>query len=140
MKSKKEETKSKRVLRYTLGTLLAFLALNAFGGGYYAMAGAEGVPVEWLQGSPFSDYFYPGVILFMVVGGGFLLASIAIFAGYKYDIYFSYAAIMIVAGWLIVQVAIIGYVSWMQPATAITAIVILLLTLAMHRYHRVAFR
>jgi hypothetical protein len=140
MKNKQEESFMVRVLRYTLGTLLAFLALNAFGGGYYAMTGAEGVPVDWLQGSPFTNYFYPGIILFAVVGGGFLLASIAVFSGYQYATYASYAAVMIVAGWLIVQVAIIGYVSWMQPATAITSLIILLLTWTVHKYHRVAIR
>ena len=33
-------------IRVVLGTLLAFLALNAFGGGIYGLMGAEGVPVE----------------------------------------------------------------------------------------------
>jgi hypothetical protein len=28
-------------MRYTLGVLLVFAALNAFGGGYYAMSGAK---------------------------------------------------------------------------------------------------
>lgn len=38
-------------IRYPLGGLLAFGALNAFGGGYYGLAGAPGVPTEWLEGS-----------------------------------------------------------------------------------------
>ena len=33
------------------------------------MAGAENVPVEWLQGSPFHSYFIPGLFLFLTVGG-----------------------------------------------------------------------
>ena len=53
--------------RYSLGGLLAFGALNAFAGGYYGMSGAEDVPREWLEGSPFEDYFIPGLILFLVV-------------------------------------------------------------------------
>ena len=32
------------VARYTLGSLLAFIALNAFGGRYYGLSGAEGIP------------------------------------------------------------------------------------------------
>ncbi len=40
-------------MRYALGALLAFAALNAFGGGYYAMSGAKDVPIDWLKGSPF---------------------------------------------------------------------------------------
>ena len=66
-----QKTKQSGIIRYTLGVLLAFGALNAFGGGYYGMQGAEGVPLEWLEGSPFKDYFLPGLILFAVVGGSF---------------------------------------------------------------------
>jgi hypothetical protein len=33
-------------LRYLLGGLLGFGAVNAFGGGVYGLAGAEGVPLE----------------------------------------------------------------------------------------------
>ena len=32
------------VARCSLGTLLAFIALNALGGGYYGLSGAEGIP------------------------------------------------------------------------------------------------
>ncbi len=32
---------------------------------------------------------------------------------------------LVVLGWIGVQVAIIGYVSWMQPATAISAVLVL---------------
>jgi len=49
-------------LRYALAGLLAFGALNAFAGGYYGLSGAPGVPVEWLEGSPFSDYTVPSLI------------------------------------------------------------------------------
>jgi hypothetical protein len=62
--------------RYVLGSLLAFGALNAFAGGYYGMSGAEDVPKEWLEGSPFDDYFIPGLVLFVVVGGSSLAATI----------------------------------------------------------------
>jgi hypothetical protein len=65
---------------YPLGGLLAFGALNAFAGGYYGLSGAEGVPVEWLRGSPFSDYTVPSLILFIGGGGSFLTAAIAVFA------------------------------------------------------------
>jgi hypothetical protein len=116
------------LIRYALGVLLAFLALNAFGGGYYGMSGAEKVPLEWLEGSPFKNYFIPGLILFIVVGGSFLIASILVFARLHYDRLASFAAVLIVYIWLAVQITIIGCVSWMQPVTAILALVILILT------------
>jgi hypothetical protein len=114
-------------LRYVLGGLLAFGALNAFGGGYYGMAGAKGVPREWLEGSPFDDYFIPSLVLFVVVGGSFLAATIAVFAKVRIARTIAFAAGAIVLGWLAVETAIIGYVSWMQPATTIGGLLILLL-------------
>lgn len=113
-------------IRYTTGSLLLLLAINAFGGGYYGMAGAKEIPVEWLSGSPFHSYFIPGLFLFVVVGGSSLFASILVFRKHRLARNAALACGILVLAWLTVQVAIIGYVSWMQPATAITAVLILL--------------
>jgi hypothetical protein len=115
------------VARYLLGGLLAFGALNAFGGGYYGLSGAEGVPVELLEGSPFRSYFVPSLILFVVVGGSFLLAAIAVFTGSPMARLSALGAGVIVLIWIVVQVSIIGYVSWLQPVTAIGGLLVLLL-------------
>ena len=112
-------------IRYLLGGLLAFGALNAFGGGYYGLSGAEGVPTEWLQGSPFVDYTIPSLILFVVVGGSLLVASVAVFARLRIARLTAFSAGLIVLGWIVTQFAIIGYVSWMQPTTVIAGVVIL---------------
>jgi hypothetical protein len=115
------------VIRYSLGGLLAFGALNAFAGGYYGMSGAEDVPREWLEGSPFDDYFIPGLVLFLVVGGSMLAAAIAVFAALRIARLAALGAGLVVLAWLAVETLIVGYVSWMQPATTIGALVILLL-------------
>jgi hypothetical protein len=115
------------VIRYSLGGLLAFGALNAFAGGYYGMSGAEDVPREWLEGSPFDDYFIPGLVLFVVVGGSMLAAAIAVFADLRIARLAALGAGLVVLAWLAVETLIVGYVSWMQPATTIGALVILLL-------------
>lgn len=114
-------------IRYSLGALLAFGAVNAFGGGYYGLSGAEGIPTEWLQGSPFRDYFVPSLVLLIVVGGSFVIASIAVFAGLRIARLAAFAAGLVVLCWLAVQLAIIGYVSWMQPTTAIAGVLVLVL-------------
>lgn len=123
----------KKMVRYSMGVLLAFAALNAFGGGYYAMAGAEGVPLEWLEDSPFRNYLIPGIFLFVVVGGAFLTAAILAFVRSRHVRMAAFLAVAVVFGWLAVQLSIIGYVSWMQPVTAIVALVILLLALKLPR-------
>ena len=114
-------------IRYMLGGLLAFGALNAFGGGYYGLSGAKGVPTEWLEGSPFSDYTFPSVILLAVVGGTFLVAAVAVFVRSRIARASALTAGTVVLVWIVVQVTIIGYVSWMQPTAAIGGLLVLLL-------------
>lgn len=112
-----------------LVVVLALVAINAFLGGYYALAGAKHVPTEWLSGSPFEDYSIPGAILIVVVGGSCLAAAIAEARRATRATFFAAAAAAILAGWIAIQVAIIGLVSWLQPAMAITAIAIGVLAL-----------
>jgi uncharacterized protein len=114
-------------MRFILGGLLAFGALNAFGGGIYGLLGAQDVPISWLEGSPFSTYFIPSLILFVIVGGALTLAAIATFARWRHARTFVLGAAVIVLGWIAVQVALIGFVSWMQPVTAIGAIIAIVL-------------
>jgi hypothetical protein len=115
------------VIRYLLGALLTFGAINAFAGGYYGLSGAKGVPLEWLAGSPFSDYFIPSLILFVVVGGVFSFAAIAVFMRSRLARVSAFVAGTVVLVWIGVQLAIIGYVSWMQPATLFTGVFVLFL-------------
>jgi len=92
------------------------------------MSGAKGVPLEWLEGSPFRSYFIPGLALLILVGGSSLFASIAVFARFSYARPASFVYVILVFVWLAVQLSIIGYVSWMQPTTAIVSLIILMLT------------
>jgi hypothetical protein len=132
------ETASKqstvKLVQYTLGSLLFLLAVNAFGGGYYALAGAKDIPIEWLEGSPFSDYFIPGLFLFLIIGGSALLAGIAVFSRRRLARKAAFFCGIIVLLWITMQVSIIGYVSWMQPATTIAAIAILILAWQLPKY------
>jgi hypothetical protein len=114
--------------RIGLGLLLAFGALNAFGGGFFGMSGAPGVPTQWLEGSPFSDYVVPGAILFTVVGGALALAAFGVLADRPWAVRASIGAAVVLLGWLTVQIAIIGLVSWLQPVTAVAGWLVLVLT------------
>ena len=127
--------RSRRFIRYLLGALLAFGALNAFGGGFYGLAGAKDIPTEWLRGSPFSSYFVPSLILLVVVGGSFLASAIAVFARFRFDRPMALATGATVLGWIAVEVAIIGSVSWMQPATVAVGLLVLLLAWFLPRTH-----
>lgn len=119
------DPRRRNAVRHVLGAILAFGALNALAGGYYGLSGAKGVPTEWLAGSPFSSYFVPGLVLFVVVGGSLTMATIAVFARWRSSRVVALGAGSIVLAWLAVQVSIIGFVSWMQPVTAIAAVAVL---------------
>lgn len=118
---------TEKLIRYALGILLLFVAINAFGGGYYGMSGARNVPIEWLKKCPFQSYFIPGLTLFVVIGGTSLFAAVMVFKRLRYARITAFVSSIIILIWPSIQIAIIGYVSWMQLATAIAAFLILFL-------------
>lgn len=117
--------------RITLILIEAIVALNAFGGGVYGMSGARNVPREWLEGSPFKDYFFPALILLVAVGGSMTAAALAgVFASREWAVLFSLVAAVVLLDWIVVQVAITGYTSFLQPL--FFAVGLLVLGLAWH--------
>lgn len=114
-----------RAVRLTMGTLAAVCAVNALGGGVYGLMGAEAVPREWLSGTPFHDYLVPSLVLLSVVGGAFSLGALAAFRHWAHGWRWSALAGAVVLGWLAVQVALIGYVSWLQPVMAGAGVVLI---------------
>ena len=105
-----------------LSVLHSLVALNAVGGGIYGLTGAAGVPVEWLEKTPFSSYLIPSFILLLVVGGTQIAAGLAVAARTPRSRRVSLVAGTILLGWIVTQVALIGYVSWLQPAVGIAAL------------------
>lgn len=116
-----------KATRAVLGTLLAFCALNALGGGYYGLSGAPGVPTDWLVGSPFRDYLLPSLILLSGVGGSHAFAAFCVFTKRPHARAAAIAAGLILLVWITAQVSIIGYVSWLQPFMGVLSLVILIL-------------
>jgi hypothetical protein len=92
-----------------------FVAFWAFAGGVGMMGGGLDLPSEWLDGTPFADYFIPGLILFVVVGGSMLAASLAVWSRSLFAGPVSLVVGFILVIWITVQVVLIGYRSWMQP-------------------------
>lgn len=118
------------VVRYALGVLLLVVALNAFGGGFYGLSGAKDVPLEWLDGTPFNSYVIPSLVLLIVVGGSCLVSALAVFRNKPAAKRASLLSGAIILFWILAQLGIIGYTSWLQPAIGIIGVVILILTMA----------
>src|SRR3954447_14915803 len=95
--------------RRALAAINAVVGVNAVCGMAYALAGAEAVPAEWLDGTPFQTYVIPGLYLGLVVGGSCLAAAeLSLFdAPHARSASLSSAAAML--SWIAVQIAMIGY-------------------------------
>ena len=92
-----------------------FMAFWAAAGMLYALGGAENVDRAWLDGSPFRDYVVPGLILGIGVGGSQVLAAVSLWRSAPAAPLVFRAAGAILLIWIAVQVAIIGFVSALQP-------------------------
>jgi len=70
------------------------------------LGGGMGIPLRWLEGTVFSSYVVPGVILGVVVGGTQALALIAQYARYRIAWGLHAAAGLTMTIWIFVEIAI----------------------------------
>ena len=125
-----------KLTRIALIVIQLLVMLNAFGGGYYGLAGAKDIPLSWLDGSPFHSFFIPSLFLFVVIGGGMLVATIVHLRKSSLAPWVSLGMGALLMLWIVAQVSIIGYVSWMQPTSFIAGAAIVTLAGLMLRAAR----
>lgn len=101
--------------RWFMIGLGGLLGLNAVGGGWYGLAGAQGVDPALLAGSPFTDYTIPSLFLLVVIGGGSFATAIAWWRRSRFAPLLSVATGVVVMTWIVIQVAIISLNSPLQP-------------------------
>src|ERR1043165_5348544 len=97
---------------------LLFNASGAIYGGLNLMVHRVGSSIvlssEYLQCTFFKNYFIPGLILFIANGHFDLVVFVAILLKYKYYPLLILSAGAILAGWLIIQIAIIQVIYCLQ--------------------------
>lgn len=105
------------ILRITLFVVEVPAALGAIAGGLALLAGVIRFPLEQLQGTPFSNYTIPGLILTIVVGGSALVGAATMFLHREVAVLLSVAAGLIFAGWIIGEVILLGpfALTWQLP-------------------------
>lgn len=122
-----------KIIRIALIVIELFVGLWAVIGGVGLMTGAIPfllMPVEYLQGTPFSDYTIPGLLLLIVVGGSFLFAAATIFTGREVGVLASALAGLIVIGFEAVEVAIIDRYAIVLPNAVPQQVIMSVLGLA----------
>lgn len=94
-----------------------FAAVSAIGGALGLVIGFLNYPLSALHGSPFSDFTYPALLLGVVVGGSALIAAAtSVFGPHRIETLATAAAGCIMVGWIVIEVAMLGLNSWLQPA------------------------
>jgi hypothetical protein len=111
--------KKSKWLAFSLGILQAFISLGAVAGGLALILKPDGsnlgLPLEWLRGSPFSNYLIPGLVLLVVNGLGSLAGGVASFFRYRYAGEIAVALGAFLMMWIVAQVWWIGLSHWLQP-------------------------
>lgn len=107
------KNKTKPLAVIVLMVLLVLQGLSGLAGGFGLVAdpsGASlGIPIAWLEGSPFQDYLVPGIVLLSVLGLGPLVVLYGLSTGRRWARTGSLAIAGGLIIWITVEIAIIGY-------------------------------
>ncbi len=113
-----ENTNVKRKVYIGLGSLQAFIGLGALAGGFGLVkdpsGSALGVPLSFLEGSPFPDFLIPGIFLLAVNGVGSMIGAVLSFIRRRYAQEIAIVLGAILVAWIVIQVVIIRSFSWMH--------------------------
>jgi uncharacterized membrane protein len=75
---------------------------------------ALGVPLSFLEGSPFPDFLVPGIFLLVVNGVGSLIGAGFSFTRRRYAQETAIVLGAILVAWIVIQVILIRSFSWMH--------------------------
>jgi uncharacterized membrane protein len=113
-----ENTNVKMKVYPGLGALQAFIGLGALGGGFMLVidpsGSALGVPLSFLEGSPFPDFLVPGIFLLVVNGVGSMIGAGFSFTRRPYAQETAIVLGAILVTWIVIQVILIRSFSWMH--------------------------
>lgn len=104
-----------KTIYMTLAILHFFVGVGALFGGAAAILNPVdplGVPAELLDSSPFSNYFIPGLILFIVIGIGSMISGFTAISKSKYQGYYSSVSSWALMIWIVVQCLMIRAVAF----------------------------
>lgn len=121
---------STRRTRLVLLAVDGLVTLAAIGGGATMLTGLDKFPTAWLEGTPFSGYVIPGLLLAMFVGGSAAMATATLLVARNWSGQTSIVAGAVLMGWLVGEVLILKQPSAPSP-TEVLFLVIGLIMLAL---------
>ena len=122
-----ENTNFKMKVYIGLGALQAFIGLGALGGGFMLVidpsGSALGLPMSFLEGSPFPDFLIPGMFLLAVNGIGSMIGAGLSFTRRRYAQEIAIVLGAILVAWIVIQVVIISSFHWLHVLYFILGVV-----------------
>lgn len=105
-------------MRVLLFFLIAFTGVTSFVSGLLMISKPDGsllnAPLSLLEGSPFSNYLIPGIILATLVGGVNLIAVFLNIQKHPARYNWAIAGGVMICGWIVVQMILINMVHWLH--------------------------
>jgi len=110
--------------------LVSFLGVTAMISGILMISNPDGsilnLSPALLEGTPFTNYLLPGILLATLVGGVNLLAVYFNLERHPSRYNWAMAGGFMICGWIVVQVLLINTIHWLHFLYFITGVVIIL--------------
>ena len=116
------------MIRTVVIVLDLVVGVAAVAGGVYLLAGARGLSREWLHGTPFRTFFWPGLALLALVGGSLLAATGLLIAQTHLGRLVSVEAGVVLLGWTGALLTTAGYRHWLQLLSVVLGIAVVALS------------
>jgi hypothetical protein len=132
---------------WVLIILLFFIGISALISGAMLFLAPDGRLVQWspklLEGTPFTDFLIPGIILFIFIGIFPIFTCYGLLTKPEWDwpdyinpckkFHWAWSAAwtagVIMLIWITVETVLLGYISFLQPFIVVYGMVIIILTI-----------
>jgi len=115
----------------SLSALQFFVAVGALFGGVALLSTPDGrflhMPTSLLRGTPFRDFFLPGLLLTFGVGGSALAGGYVAARRHPATGLWGLTSGLVLIVWILSEVALIGYLHWLQLAYLVLGLIIAVL-------------
>lgn len=107
-------------LKYIALLLLLLNGIGAFIGGIpmilHPDGSANGIPVSYLEHSPFNDYLIPGIVLVIANGVFSILVSVGLLLNVRHHAWWVIGQGIVLTGWIEIQMIMLREVNFLHIA------------------------
>lgn len=125
-----------KLMVYFLGVTQAFIGITAIAGGFRLVSNPNGLPdfpIEWLINSPFTNYFFPGLVLLIVIGFGYTVSCAVTFLRKRYSGRMAALLGICLILYMTIEVWFVGLRNFLQPLYFVLGVIVLIFGLKLFK-------